>query len=108
MRRVLIAVGLVAISTVGITAQNRPSTYIGCLRGDDGSFMLTEVGGPNVPETRSWQSLYMSKERLLEVQPTHHNLKLQESVGHTVKMTGTAEGKTLLVRSMTVVGATCK
>ena len=108
MRRVLLAAGLVAISTVGITAQNRPSTYIGCLRGNDGSFMLTEVGGRNVPETRSWQSLYMSKERVLDVQPTHHNLDLQEHVGHTVKMTGTVEGKTLNVRSMTVVGATCK
>jgi hypothetical protein len=78
------------------------------LRGNDGAFVLTEVGGPNVPETRSWQSLYMSKERVLDVQPMHHNLELQSHAGHTVKMTGTVEGKTLHARSMTFIGATCK
>ena len=107
MRRVLIAASLMAVSTIGVAAQNRPSTYIGCLRGNDGSFALTEVGGPNIPETRSWQSLYMSKERVLDVQPAR-SLDLQAHVGHTVKMTGTVEGKTLNARSMTFVGATCK
>jgi hypothetical protein len=107
MRRVLIAASLMAVSTIGVAAQNRPSTYIGCLRSNDGSFMLTEVGGPNVPETRSWQSLYMSKVRVLEVQPAR-DLDLQGHVGHTVKMTGTVEGKTLNARSMTFIGATCK
>jgi hypothetical protein len=33
---------------------------------------------------------------------------MQSHVGHTVKMTGTVEGKTLNARSMTFVGATCK
>jgi hypothetical protein len=108
MRRVLIAASLMAVSTIGVAAQTRPSTYIGCLRGNDGSFVLTEVGGPNVPETRSWQSLYMSKVRVLEVQPMNHNLDMQSHVGHTVKMTGTVEGKTLRARSMTFIGATCK
>ena len=108
MRRVFLAASLLAVSTIGVAAQNRPSTYIGCLRGNDGAFVLTEVGGPNVPETRSWQSLYMSKERVLDVQPMNHNLNLQSHVGHTVKMSGTVEGKTINVRSITFVGATCK
>ena len=93
MRRVLIAASLMAVSTIGVAAQNRPSTYIGCLRGNDGSFMLTEVGGPNVTETRSWQSFYMSKERVLEVQPTNHNLNLQSHVGHTREGDGRRGGQ---------------
>lgn len=41
----------------------RPSNYIGCLRGEYGSFQLTEVGGPDVPETRNWRTLYLTKMR---------------------------------------------
>jgi hypothetical protein len=85
----------------------RPSKYIGCLRGEYGSFELTEVGGPDVPETRNWRTLYLTKMRVLQVMPSGR-MDLQPHVGTTVRITGERDGNTLHARSVTHVGATCK
>jgi hypothetical protein len=89
---------------------DQPAGYVGCLRGDYGSFHLTEVGGPDVPETRTWRTLYMTKVRELEVIPSggRVDLDLQPHVGTTVRITGEREGNTLRARSVTFVGSTCK
>jgi hypothetical protein len=118
MRRVVTSAAVVMMLSGGavsaaVASKQQPaksgsSTYIGCLRAaDEGRFMLTEVGGPSVPEARTWRSLYMSKERVLDVEPAR-SLDLSAHVGHTVKVTGQLEGKTLQAQSMTMVGATCK
>jgi hypothetical protein len=118
MRRVLTTAAVVMMlmggaSSAAVASEQQPgqagsSTYVGCLRAaDDGRFMLTEVGGQGVPESRTWRSLYMAKERVLDVEPAR-SLDMSAHVGHTVKMTGRLEGKTLQAQSITMVGATCK
>jgi hypothetical protein len=87
--------------------QNRPASYVGCLRGDYGSFELTEVGGPDVPETRNWRTFYVTKMRELQVVPSGR-VDLQTHVGTTVRITGDRDGDTLHARSITFVGSTCK
>jgi hypothetical protein len=87
--------------------RDRPASYIGCLRGEYGSFMLTEVGGPDVPETRDWRTLFMTKVRELEVIPSGR-VDLLPHVGTTVRITGDRDGTTLNARSVRFVGATCK
>jgi len=117
MRRLSAAcLGLLAFAAVADVSgaqapsenRTRPSSYIGCLRaGDNGTFALTEVGGPDVPESRSWRSLFMTTERVLDVEPTR-DIDLSRHQGQTVRMTGRLEGRTLHVGSVTFVGATCK
>jgi hypothetical protein len=87
--------------------RNRSAGYVGCLRGEYGSFELTEVGGRDVPETRNWRTLYMTKVRELDVIPTG-GVDLQPHVGTTVRITGEREGDTLRARTATFVGSTCK
>ncbi|MGH9200486.1 MAG: hypothetical protein ACRD2A_04530 [Vicinamibacterales bacterium] len=112
MRHVLTAACIAVLWAAGTSAaestQGKPSTYLGCLRAqDNGTFMLTEVGGPDVPESRSWRSLYMTKTRVLELDAAS-GLSMREHVGHTMRVTGHRDGKTLRAESMTFVGATCK
>jgi hypothetical protein len=87
--------------------EKRAASYVGCLRGDYGSFELTEVGGPDVPETRNWRTLYMTKVRELLVVPSGR-VDLQSHVGTTVRITGDRDGDTLHARSVAFVGSTCK
>jgi hypothetical protein len=87
--------------------QKQPAGYVGCLRGDYGSFELTEVGGPDIAEIRTWRTLYMTKVRELEVVPSGR-VDLQPHVGTTVRITGDREGNTLHARSIAFVGSTCK
>ncbi len=87
--------------------QGKPSSYVGCLRGEYGSFELTEVGGPDVPETRDWRTLYLTKMRVLDVMASGRT-DLQPHVGTTVRITGEREGNTLHARSVAFIGATCK
>jgi hypothetical protein len=87
--------------------QGKPSSYVGCLRGESGSFELTEVGGPDVQETRNWRTLYLTRVRVLHVTASGRT-DLQPHVGTTVRITGEREGNTLQARSVAFVGATCK
>lgn len=107
---VLLCSGLVtdAYSQRAGTEQGRPSSYIGCLRAqNDGSFELTEVGGQDVPDVRSWRTLYMTTSRELQVTAAGR-IDLQSHVGTTVRITGERDGDRLRARSITFVGATCK
>jgi hypothetical protein len=96
-----------ASSQRGASDQTRSAGYVGCLRGDYGSFELTEVGGPDVPETRTWRTLYTTKVRELEVIPSG-GVDLQPHVGTTVRITGERDGTTVRARSVAFVGSTCK
>jgi hypothetical protein len=96
-----------ASSQTAASDQKRPAGYVGCLRGDYGSFELTEVGGPDVPDTRNWRTLYMTTVRELDVVPSGR-VDLQAHVGTTVRITGDRNGNTLHARSVQFVGSTCK
>jgi hypothetical protein len=115
MRRVLSAVSLAMFCAAGVAtaeperaaSQTRSATYIGCLRAqDDGTFVLTEVGGMDVPETRNWRSLFMTTERTLDV--VGKSDELRPHAGQTVRITGMRDGRSLDARSVVMVGATCK
>lgn len=101
------SVMIAASSQRAASDQGRPSNYIGCLRGEYGSFQLTEVGGPDVPETRNWRTLYLTTMRVLQVTPSGR-IDLQPHVGTTVRINGERDGDTLHARSVTFIGATCK
>lgn len=87
--------------------QGKPSRYVGCLRGEDGSFEITEVGGPDVQETRNWRTLYLTRMRVLHVTASGRT-DLQPHVGTTVRITGVREGNAVHARSVAFIGATCK
>ena len=92
------------------TAGTKPipdSTYVGCLREDDGRFVLTEIGGPDVPKSRNWKTMFVTKKAgKLEV-TSSGTLRLSRHVDQTVQITGKRNEKAFAARSLKVVGSTC-
>jgi hypothetical protein len=83
------------------------STYVGCLREDDGKFVLTEIGGPDVPKSRNWKTMFVTtKAGKLEV-ASAGTLRLSPHVDKTVQITGKRSDKMFAARSLKVIGATC-
>jgi hypothetical protein len=85
------------------------STYVGCLRseGDGQKLVLTEVGGKDVPQSRNWKTMFVTKKSAkLEVRPAG-TLSLRQHVGQTVQVSGRRVDDRIAARSVKVVGATC-
>ena len=85
------------------------STYVGCLRSEDDGrrLVLTEVGGANVPQSRNWKTMFVTKKSgKLEVRPAG-TLALRQHVGQTVQVSGRRVDDRLAARSIKVVGSTC-
>jgi hypothetical protein len=85
------------------------STYVGCLRseGDGQKLVLTEVGGKDVPQSRNWKTMFVTKKSAkLEVRPAG-TLALRQHVGQTVQVSGRRVDDRIAARSVKVVGATC-
>ena len=85
------------------------STYVGCLRSEDDGrkLVLTEVGGADVPQSRNWKTMFVTKKRAkLEVRPAT-TLALRQHVGQTVQVSGRRVDDRLAARSVKVVGSTC-
>jgi hypothetical protein len=83
--------------------------YVGCLRSEDGgkTFVLTEVGGPDIQEARSWRTFFIRKRAdKLRVVPIG-KLNLAKHEGRTVKVVGHREKKEFRVHGIKVVGETC-
>lgn len=83
------------------------TTYIGCLREDDAKFVLTEIGGPDVPKSRNWKTAFMTRKAgRLEV-TSAGTLRLSPYVNHTVQIAGKRVDNTFTARSLKVIGSTC-
>jgi hypothetical protein len=85
------------------------STYVGCLRAEDGGkkFILTDIGGPDAPRSRNWKTMFVTKKAgKLEVTPVG-SLKLRSHVDQTVRITGKRNDKAFAARTLKVVGSTC-
>jgi hypothetical protein len=83
------------------------STFLGCLREDDGKFVLTEIGGPDAPKSRNWKTMFVTKKGgKLEVRSVG-TLRLSPHVDKTVQVTGKRSDKVFAARSLKVIGATC-
>jgi hypothetical protein len=85
------------------------STYVGCLRseGDGQKLVLTEVGGKDVPQSRNWKTMFVTKKSAkLEVRPAG-TLALRQHVGQTVQVRGSRVDGRIAARSVKVVGTTC-
>ena len=83
------------------------STYVGCLRQDDGKYVMTEIGGPDAPKSRNWKTMFVTKKSgKLEVAPVG-TLRLSPYVNQTVQVTGKRNEKTFAARSLKVIGSTC-
>jgi hypothetical protein len=83
------------------------STYVGCLREDDGKFVMTEIGGPDAPKSRNWKTMFVTKKSgKLEVTPVG-TLRLSPHVNQTVQVTGKRNDKMFAARSVKVIGSTC-
>jgi hypothetical protein len=83
------------------------STYVGCLREDDGKFVLTEIGGPDAPKSRNWKTMFVTKKAgKLEV-TSASSLRLSRYINQTVQVTGKRNEKMFAARSLKVIGATC-
>jgi hypothetical protein len=84
-------------------------TYVGCLRSEnDGQkLVLTEVGGKDVPQSRNWKTMFVTKKSAkLEVRPAG-TLALRQHVGQTVQVSGSRVDDRLAARTVKVVGTTC-
>jgi hypothetical protein len=85
------------------------ATYVGCLRSEDDGrkLVLTEVGGRDVPQSRNWKTMFVTKKAAkLEVRPAS-TLALRQHVGQTVQVSGRRVDDRLAARSVKVVGTTC-
>jgi hypothetical protein len=85
------------------------STYVGCLRSEEDGrkLVLTEVGGRDVPQSRNWKTMFVTKKAAkLEVRPAG-TLALRQHVGQTVQVSGRRVDDRLAARSVKVVGTTC-
>jgi hypothetical protein len=85
------------------------STYVGCLRSEEDGrkLVLTEVGGRDVPQSRNWKTMFVTKRAAkLEVRPAG-TLALRQHVGQTVQVSGRRVDDRLAARSVKVVGTTC-
>ena len=92
------------------TAGTKPvpdSTYVGCLREDDGRFVLTDIGGPDAPQSRNWKTMFVTKKGgKLEV-TSSGTLRLSRHVDQTVQITGKRNEKAFAARSLKVIGSIC-
>jgi hypothetical protein len=83
------------------------STYVGCLREDNGKFVMTEIGGPDAPKSRNWKTMFVTKKAgKFEIAPVG-SLRLSPYVNQTVQVTGKRNDKMFAARSLKVVGSTC-
>jgi hypothetical protein len=80
---------------------------VGCLREDNGKFVMTEIGGPDAPKSRNWKTMFVTKKAgKFEIAPVG-SLRLSPYVNQTVQVTGKRNDKMFAARSLKVVGSTC-
>jgi hypothetical protein len=85
-----------------------PITVTGCLERDDVAYKLTETGGSQAPQSRSWKTGFLKKRNNnLDVVDASKKLKLKDHVGHRVAMTGHVEDGEMRAQSMRHLAASC-
>lgn len=84
------------------------ATYVGCLRteNDGKKYVLTEVGGPDAPKSRSWKTAFVTK-KASKLEVVAPGLRLRDQVGQTVQVTGRRSEKVIRAEKIRVVGSTC-
>jgi len=80
-------------ATAKATTATQTVTLTGCLRADDGKYMLTDLKGEQAPKARSWKTGWITKStKDVEVVSTATGPKLKDHVNHEVSVTGARTG----------------
>jgi hypothetical protein len=83
-------------------------TVTGCLERDDAMYRLTETGGSQAPQSRSWKTGFLKKRNTnLDIVDASRKLKLKDHVGHRVAMTGQVQDGEMRAQSMRHLAASC-
>ncbi|MBI2220614.1 MAG: hypothetical protein HYU53_05345 [Acidobacteria bacterium] len=85
-------------------------TFVGCLRSADhgARFMLTDITGPNAPRARSWKTGFITRRSVSMTVTSGRSIKLRDSVGKLVRITGRRAGDDLHAESLAFAGAICR
>lgn len=93
------------------SAQAAPEivTITGCLEQKEDGFRLKDTGGTDVPKSRSWKTLGMTKHAsTVSLVDTSNRLKLGSHVGQRVSVTGALVDKDLQGRSLKSLASSCE
>jgi hypothetical protein len=83
-------------------------TISGCLQTHDDSFWLKDPSGANAPKSRSWKSGFLKKHaEPVQLVDATRALQLSNYVAQRVTATGTLANRTIQVRSLERLGASC-
>ena len=83
-------------------------TVVGCLERQDETFRLKDTIGADVPQSRSWKTVFLKKgPARIEIVDAANRLKLDDHVGERVSMTGTLIDREMQVRSLQRVAESC-
>ncbi len=93
------------------TSVKQPETvsYVGCLRSADRGqqFTLTRVAGRDVPRARSWKTAFITT-RTADIEVIGvRGVKLDQYVGHTVRITGRRTGHRVHAESVNSMTNSC-
>ena len=92
----------------GKAAASSSITVSGCLERSDAMYRLTETGGSQAPQARSWKTGFLRKRNSnLDVVDASKKLKLKDHVGHRVALTGHVEEGEMRANAMRHLAASC-